>query len=156
MHRCQLSACVLVASEVGLALEHNRLLSPNLQMLSPCVDRAEHSCRELHKWGTAEPELLIFNANRCSQSHPAYILRNRFKSISFTFTIQNYPPKMKLYQQVAASAVICPPPWLFTPVPAVSTSVMTWIQRWFLNLWLHGLLSGYGNEARWILYLKAC
>ena len=56
--------------------------SPNLQTLPPCVGRPEYSCRELHKWGTAEPGLLIFSADRCSQSRPAYMLRNRYKSIS--------------------------------------------------------------------------
>lgn len=49
MHRCQLSACVLAAPEVGLALEHDQPFAPNLQMLPPCMGRAEYSCAELLK-----------------------------------------------------------------------------------------------------------
>lgn len=54
MHRCQLSACVLATPEAGLALEHDQPFSPHLQMLSPCMGRAECSCRELHKWGPVQ------------------------------------------------------------------------------------------------------
>lgn len=56
-HRCQLAA-----AEAGLALQHEETSSPGLLILPPSLSRAEYTWRELHKWGTVEPGLLIFRA----------------------------------------------------------------------------------------------
>lgn len=55
------------------------------------------------KWGIAEPGLLICSADRCPQSHPAYIVRNRFKSFSLT-QFKTIPQKS---ETVAAGCIFC-------------------------------------------------